>query len=61
MKQCIVKYREDNERYICYCNFSEKCSNCSTNNLRKENICDVAPEGFCTCRKCGERLSKLKD
>lgn len=61
MKKCIVKYKEDNENYICYCNFSEKCYMCTTKDLRKDDKCDVVPGGFCTCRKCGERLIKEKN
>lgn len=54
MKKCIVKYRDSNENYNCWCN-SSWCDKCSTKDLRCDNSCKVAPGGYCTCRLCGER------
>lgn len=57
MKKCIVKYKDINENYNCWCN-SSWCSNCSTKDLRNENTCEITPGGYCTCRLCGERNIK---
>lgn len=54
MKKCIVKYKDSNEDYNCWCN-SDWCSNCSTRENRQGDKCKVTQGGFCTCRKCGER------
>ena len=54
MKKCIVKYKDINENYNCWCN-SSWCDNCSTKDLRNEDECKIAPGGYCTCRLCGER------
>lgn len=50
----IVKYKDINENYNCWCN-SSWCDNCSTKDLRSENECNVSIGGYCTCRLCGER------
>ena len=57
MKKCIVKYN-DNLNYKCWCNHDDSCSNCSIKDNRSDNTCKVSPNGFCTCRKCGERKIK---
>ncbi|EKY23863.1 hypothetical protein [Clostridium celatum] len=57
MQKCIVKYKDSNENYNCWCN-SPWCDNCSTKDLRSENECSVSIGGYCTCRLCGERKIK---
>ena len=57
MKKCIVKYKDSNEDYTCWCN-SSWCDNCSTKDLRNEDECKIAPGGYCTCRLCGVRMKK---
>lgn len=57
MKKCIVKYRDSNENYNCWCN-SSWYDKCSTKDLRCDNSCKVAPGGYCSCRLYGERKIK---
>lgn len=52
--KCIVKYKENDEEFKCFCGELKECSKCSTGNIRKsDNDCEVGIGEYCTCRTCG--------